>query len=170
MRLSLGIAALAATIAVASPAFAQTTTVTAQATARGTVLLPLTLSNTQALDFGTVIASAALGTVTINADTGARTVGGGVAGVATYPGSRALFQGAGTNNQPVLLSYTSAVVLSNGAATLSGTLVLDNGDSLARTIDATGSFAVGVGGTFNIAANQPNGLYSTTFDLTAEYQ
>jgi hypothetical protein len=41
-----------------------------------------------------------------------------------------------------------------------------------RTIPAGsgGAFAVGVGGTFAIAASQPNGLYTGNYSVTAEYQ
>ena len=39
-----------------------------------------------------------------------------------------------------------------------------------RVINGTGAFSIGVGGTFAIAANQPNGLYSAPFIVTAEYQ
>ena len=40
----------------------------------------------------------------------------------------------------------------------------------ARLETANGAFVVGVGGTFTIAANQPAGLYTADFDLTAEYE
>ena len=35
---------------------------------------------------------------------------------------------------------------------------------------AGGSFTVGVGGDFGIAANQPNGTYTALFQVTADYQ
>lgn len=172
MRLTLGIAALAATLATASPAFAQTVTANAQAEARGVVLLPLTLTRTSDLDFGTVIADQTVaGTVAIDADTGARSVTGGVLGVPGYPGGRALFQGAGTANQVVTLTLNAPVVLTSGPNTINVLAFgVDQGGLMTRTIDATTAFAVGVGGTFGIAAAQPNGLYTAQFDLTAEYQ
>jgi hypothetical protein len=46
---------------------------------------------------------------------------------------------------------------------------LDSGGAT-RTIGASGTFDVFVGGRFLIGANQPAGLYSATFQLTAEYQ
>ncbi|MEO5772876.1 MAG: DUF4402 domain-containing protein [Sphingomicrobium sp.] len=172
MRLTLGIAALAATMAVATPAFAQTVTANATAEARGVVLLPLTLTKTSDVDFGTVIASTTVaGSVTIDPDTGARSVSGGVLGVPTYPGGRGLFQGAGTVGNDVILTLNAPTVLTSGANIINvSSFVLDNGGATTRTIDATGAFAVGVGGTFDIVAAQPNGLYTAQFDLTAEYQ
>ena len=55
------------------------------------VLQLLTLTKVRNLDLGTVIGSSAPGTVTINADTGSRFVGGGVIGVPNYPGNRGVF-------------------------------------------------------------------------------
>ena len=48
-------------------------------------------------------------------------------------------------------------------------LVLNSAGS-PRTADNAGGFTVYVGGTFNIAANQPAGVYSAQFQLTATYQ
>jgi hypothetical protein len=173
MRLNICLAALAASVAVASPAFAQSVTASATAEARGLVLQPLTLTRVDDLDFGTVIASAVAGSVTIDEDTGNRSVSGGVVGVPTAPGQRGLFAGAGTAGQQVDLTLTPPAgnILVSGANFLVvSSMVLDNGNSLTRTIDPTGAFQVGVGGTFAIAASQPNGLYAADFDLTAEYQ
>lgn len=171
MRFNLYVAALAATVAFAAPAAAQSVTASADAEARGLVLQPLTLTRAADLDFGTVIASNVAGTVSINADTGGRSVSGGVAGVATAPGGRGLFAGAGTPNQQVDLTLSAPAFLVSGANILPVlSMVLDNGNSTTRTIDATGAFEVGVGGSFDIAASQPNGLYAADFTLTAEYQ
>lgn len=174
MRNSLKLAVLAATMLSASPAFAQSVTANAQAEARGLILQPLTLTKVDDLDFGTVIASTVAGTVTIDADTGSRSVTGGVTEVPSYPGNRALFAGAGTASQDVILTLNEPAVLvstSNPADMITvNAMVLDNGDSTTRTIDATSAFVVGVGGTFGIGASQPNGLYAAQFDLTAEYQ
>lgn len=173
MRFKLCLAALAATVAFASPAAAQSVTASATAEARGLVLLPLTLTRVDDLDFGTVIASNVAGSVSIDEDSGARSVAGGVVGVPTAPGQRGLFAGAGTANQQVDLTLTPPAgnMLVSGANFLMvSSLVLDSGNSTTRTIDATGAFQVGVGGSFAIAANQPNGLYAADFSLTAEYQ
>lgn len=172
MRYTLFIAALAATVA--TPALAATATATAAATAKGTVLLPLTLTETQQLDFGTVIASPTVaGNVTIDADTGARAVGGGVVGVPNYPGARGLFQGAGSANQVVVLSLSAPAVLTSGANTLTvNSMTFDTAGGLntTRSIDSTGAFSVGVGGDFAIGANQANGVYTASYTVTADYQ
>ena len=176
MRFKITLAALAAATAFATPAFAQVVTDTATAEARGLVLQPLTLTKVDDLDFGTILASTVAGTVTIDADTGNRSKTGGVTEVASNPGQRALFAGAGTAGQDVDLTLTAPtggvlVSTTNSADVIVITnLVFDNGNDTTRTIDNTGAFQVGVGGTFAIAASQPNGLYKADFDVTADYQ
>jgi hypothetical protein len=170
MRFKIALAALAATAtaAFASPALAQTTA-SEPAEARGTVLLPLTLTEDANLDFGTVLASAAAGTVNINSDSGARSVTLGVTGVAINPGHRALFTGYGTPNTQVNLSLTFPAFLVSGANVVGVNALSFDSLGAIRTLNAAGTFQVGVGGDFAIAANQPNGLYTGTFTVTAQY-
>lgn len=173
MRFKIAFAALAASAAFASPAAAQVVTSTDTAEARGTVLQPLTLSRFQDLDFGTVLGSAVLGTVTIDAGNGNRTVAGGVAEVGINNGQRAIFTGSGPAGDTVDLTLTQpagGLLYRDATTSLAGVLVLDQSGATTRTIDSAGAFAVGVGGTFTIAANQPAGVYAADFDLTAEYQ
>ena len=174
MRSKIILAALAATAVFASPAVAQVVSSNAQAEARGTILQPLTLSRFQDLDFGTILVDplGGGGSVTIDADNGNRSVAGGVAEVGFAPGQQAIFTGSGPANDTVdlVLSQPAGGLLYNGANSLAGVLVLDQGGSTVRTIDAVGAYAVGVGGTFTIAATQAAGVYAADFDLTAEYQ
>jgi len=184
MRTRFYLAAAAATLAVAAaPAAAQQATVTATGNpvAKGVVILPLTLSKTSDLDFGTVVASTTVaGTVAINADDGARSVTGGVVMVPSFPGGRAVFQGAGTPTQNVLLTLQAPSVLANGSFTIAvnsmtfdtaaPSVVVGGNQTTTRTINATGAFQVGVGGVFAIGANQANGTYSAPFIVTAQYQ
>lgn len=175
MRLTLSLTALAATLAVATPAFAATTQAQTSATAKakGVVLQPLTLTQSSDLDFGTVIGSAVAGNVVIDADSGGRTVSGGVTAVPNYPGGRATFQGAGQEAQIVLIGVSSLAQLDSTSNStdklLVNSLSLDSGGAT-RTIDSSLAFTVGVGGDFAIAANQPNGVYTGLFDVTADYQ
>src|SRR3954452_18004091 len=84
MRYYVSIAALAATLVAATPAIAASTA-TATANARGIVLKSLSLTSSSDLDFGTVAADATNpGTVSVSANTGARSVTGSVV---TLPGS-----------------------------------------------------------------------------------
>jgi uncharacterized protein DUF4402 len=182
MRYTKLLAAVAA-FAAATPASAQLVTATGNPVAKGVVVLPLTLSKTSDLDFGTVIASTtAPGSVAISADDGSRAVTGGVIGVPGYPGGRAVFQGAGTAGQSVLLTLQAPTILSSGSNTITVTSMgFDTAAASAtntttgylettRIINTSGAFSIGVGGNFFIAANQPNGVYSAPFVVTAEYQ
>jgi hypothetical protein len=169
MRFSVSIAAAAATLLAATPAIAQQASDTA--TAKGIVLQSLTLVRASDLDFGTVAPDVNNpGTVTINADTGARSTGGSVVAL-PGPFSRASFNGAGNagNLVQLTLNQPAGGVISSGTNTVGAVLNLDSGGTT-RTIPAGGTFTVYVGGVFSIAANQPSGLYSATFDLTADYQ
>jgi len=149
-------------------AAAQTTAVE-PAEARGTVLLPLSLTEDANLDFGTVLASGTAGTVTINSDSGVRSVSGGVTGVAINPGHRAVFTGYGTPSTTVNLSLSAPTFLTSGANVVGvNSMSFDSGGA-SRLINAAGTFQIGVGGVFAVAANQPNGLYTATFTVTAQY-
>ena len=175
MRFKFYLAALAATTAFAAPAVAAPVTVQATAEAHGLVLQPLTLTKNTDLDFGTVLASGVAGSVTINADSGNRTSSGGVTEVASNAGGRATFVGAGTAGEQVTLTLsppTSNLLVSTTNSSdviLVTNFVLSNSNSNIATIPLSGAFTVGVGGTFAIAASQPNGFYKADFDLTAEY-
>src|SRR5947208_5124434 len=169
MRLNICLAAVAATLVAATPAVAQQRSATAEA--RGVVLQPLTLTKVSDLDFGTVAGSNVAGNVTVDANSGVRSAGGGViAAPSTF--SRGRFDGLGQTGQTVGLSLTPPTgnVLVSGSNTVAvHSLSLDNGGAT-RVIGAGGNFTVYVGGDFGIAANQPNGTYSALFTLTADYQ
>lgn len=163
-------AALTASLA-ASPS--QAATPAQQADGRALILVPLTLVKLEDLSFGTVSPStSSLGVVTINASTGARTVFGGVTAVPSDVGHRAQFAGAGTPNQTVVITHTTPLELvstTNNAdrITVLG-LVLD-GPPLRTINPATRAYFFGIGGTILLNANQPEGLYEATFDVTANY-
>ena len=170
MRKFVLLAAVAASMIPAAPALAASATATANA--KGTVLKSLTLTAVSDLDFGTVAGDAVNpGTVTINADTGARATTGGVVALAGAFG-RAQFDGLGNASSTVTLTLgqpAGGVICTAGcAATIPAALVLNAG-GLTRTTDTAGKITVFVGGTFNIAANQQQGVYSSTFDLTVNY-
>jgi hypothetical protein len=167
------IAAGIAVVAVPAPALAAPLTNTTSADSRALLLLPLTLTKIDDLDFGSVVPSGTSGTVALNATSSARTFAGGVTGVATAAGHRAYFGGAGTGGQQVVVVIVPPTQLTdaNNDTIDVLALTLDNGGNPIRTVDpVTRTFFVGVGGIINIAANQPEGLYSATFDVTANYQ
>jgi hypothetical protein len=171
MRYTLLVAALAATTAVASPALAQQASATA--TAQGVVLQPLTLTKVSDLDFGTVSGSTVAGDVNVDPTSGVRTVGGGVTAVPSAF-SRAQFQGLGQAGQTVQLTLTPPTgnLLYSGANSVTvNSMSLDSASAGGTiTIGSGGNFTVYVGGDFSLSAGQPSGVYSGTFQLTAQYQ
>ena len=174
MRLTLGMAAVAATFAAASPASAQLFTAQAQAEARGTVLTAQSLTRDRDLDFGiiTVDPLGAGGTVSVSAvdlaiqsisDPSVTALGGTV--------SSARFQGYGAPAQEVTLTLSQPGVLAGpGGATIPAVLNMSEDTSVDPLIaDSTGRFTVYVGGDFTIAPTQTAGLYTANFDLTADF-
>lgn len=160
------VASAMAAAAVPAPAFAANTD---SADGRALLLLPLTLTKVDDLSFGTVVSSPVAGTVTINAVTGARTHNGGITEVASDPGQRAVFAWAGTSNSPVSFDITYPASLDDGAGH-SVQIALLYLQSASTFTDSAGVVEVGVGGSVLIGANQQEGLYSNTFDVTANYQ
>jgi hypothetical protein len=164
--------ALGATAALAVPAPALAASNTDAANSQALLLLPLTLTKIDDLDFGTVVSSGTSGTVALNATSSARTFAGGVTGVTTSAGHRAYFSGAGTGGQQVVVIVIPPTQLTdvNGDTVDVLAMTIDNGGNPLRTIDpVTRTFSVGVGGILNIAGNQPDGVYSATFQVTANY-
>ena len=162
LRHYIGAASLAALALTALPAAAATPA--QQSDGKALILIPLSLTKIQDLDFGSIVPSAAPGTVTLNASTSARTFTGGVTLVPSDAGFHGYFAGAGSPNQQVLIALVS------GAGDKIPVVGLTLDGPPMRTIDNTRAFFVGVGGTLSIAANQPVGTYSANFWVTAVYQ
>jgi hypothetical protein len=141
------------------------------ATGKALVLVPLSLTKLADLDFGTIIPSPVSGFVSISATTGARTFGGGVTGVASDDGHRAYFGGAGTPNEHVIVTIDAPTELTDPSGDSITVLALTLDGPARKIIDpTTRAFFFGVGGVLQIAADQPEGVYSATFDVTANYQ
>lgn len=153
--------------AASAPALAAPVNATKDASGKALILIPLTVTKVQDLDFGSVIPSASSGSVNIPAAGGPRTPAGGVTLIASDPGFRAIFAGAGSQGELVniFLSPPPSVVDPSGdvmpiALSLETNMV---------TIGKTRSFLVGVGGTISVGANQPDGIYTGTFTVLAQY-
>jgi opacity protein-like surface antigen len=163
----------AAMAAAAAPATAAPVLATTNATGEALILVPLTLTKIDDLSFGTVIPSAVSGMVAINAATGNRTIAGGVTGVPSDVGRRGYFGGAGSPGRPVFVSVASPAQLvstTNSADTIDVVTLSVEGASPVKFIHPVNrTFFFGVGGVIVIGANQPEGVYEATFDVTANY-
>lgn len=163
--------ALAGLSLTAAPAIAAPVAAPSQPPGRALLLVPLTLTKVQDLHFGSIVPSTTTaGFVSINAVTGARTGSAGLTLMPTDVGQRAQFAGAGTPGQQVIIALTPPTELTNPAGDTITVLTMTLDGPTTRTIAANHSFFVGVGGIIFVTANQPEGLYSATYDLTADYQ
>ena len=159
-------ATLAAVPAAAVPVSAPT-----QPPARALLLIPLTLTKVQDLHFGTIVPSTTTaGFVAINAISGARTASAGLTLMPADVGQRGRFAGAGTPGQQVIMALSPPAELANPAGDTITVLAMNLDGPTTRTIAADHTFFVGVGGVIFVTANQAEGLYSATYDLTADYQ
>lgn len=163
--------ALAGLSLAASPALAAPVSAPTQPPGRALILVPLTLTKVQDIHFGSIIPSTSTaGWVAINATTGARTGSAGLTLMPSDVGQRARFAGAGTPGQQVIMALTPPAQLTNLAGDTIDVLAMSLDGPTTRTIAADHSFFVGIGGVIFVAANQPEGLYTATYDLTADYQ
>lgn len=137
--------------------------------AEAALLRPLTLIKLEDMDFGT-LASPVAGTAIIDPVTNLMSVTGGVIALGGTPHA-ARFAGS---------TYSSAVVIirvPNGSVLLtrvggSETITVNNftldGQSK-RTLAQAGVFEFAVGATLRPTANQVEGTYTGTFDVTIQY-
>jgi hypothetical protein len=157
-------------LALSTPAFAANT---ASANATVNIVSPLTVVNVNntGLNFGTIVAnSGAFAGEVVHVDmTGARTC----PATLTCSGSTvtaAQFKVSGTQSQNIVLTLPASVTL-NGS--VSGSLNVDlSGDEPAanEALDATGNYTFAIGGKLTIPAGTVDGVYSNTFNVTANYQ
>lgn len=150
---------LGASVAQAAPA-------TASATAKAKVLKQLSIARNADLDFGTIVAGTAASTVLVNA-AGTRTCGAGLTCSGTT--GAADFTVNGSNNSVVTVSVPASVSLTNGAT---GTMLasFSNPATLLLTNAGVSGTPLVFGGTLNIGANQEDGNYAASFNVTVDYQ
>lgn len=162
--------AMFAAIGTSSAASAQDAT----ATARAEILEALTLTNNAALDFGTLVVDGA-GAVVVGASDTAQAVCSGQV-VCSGTSAAADFTVDGSDGRVVEINLPSAdgeLRHANfGASTLDEhNIPLTNFTASGATVTLTGGTAdFQVGGTITLDGTEIEGLYSTTFDVTVNYQ
>ncbi len=164
-------AAVSAVMFASAPALAAPLAVATPPSGRALLLIPLTLTKVQDVSFGSVIPDGASQvTVTIDPSTGNRTSSHPASLFAADPGAAGVFAGAGTPGQQVIMALTPPATLDDGLGnSLTVVTMLMDGPNT-RTIQPNSTFFVQVGGVIQVPANAPDGLYSATYDLTADYQ
>lgn len=155
----------AAAVAVVGLASQAALAADATGSASVTVATPIAISQTTALDFGTITASASAGTVVLST-AGARSVTGGVATLGTG-GVAAVFAVTGQGNNAFSISLPTSVNLSGPGTDM--TVSSFNHNAGASPALSGGSKTVNVGATLGVGANQVAGAYSGTYTVTVNY-
>ena len=150
--------------AIAGPAQAADT---ATATARATLVDPITLTKNVDLDFGRLSSGAAGGTAVVSA-AGARSVTGDVVeegGTITA----AEFDITGEDGLVYDITLPTSISITSGGDSMTvNTFTSDKAGNSSTLTGGTDTF--NVGGTLNVGASQATGTYTGTFDVTCAYQ
>jgi hypothetical protein len=140
------------------------------AQATGTLLFPLEIVKNSDLDFGNVGTTATAGTVVINPETDTISATGGAALLGGTPHA-AQFTGAAKGNNVVIIRIPKQpVTLTRVGGTQ--TMIADNFTLQGldkRAVAARVAFDFKVGATLNVNANQAEGTYVGTFDVSIQY-
>ena len=183
---------LASGLLVAGPAAAGNTPISATASARATVVAPLTLVWVQDLKFGRIVPRPQVGTVTVDQVTGACTVTGPILEVGKC--QFAQFAGMGTKNMGARISLTSVVNLTgpgqamvldqialgtnstisfagNANANGKGVGLIKGGNAERYSITTnSGIYLLNIGGRLTVNANQLPGVYNGSITVSVQYQ
>lgn len=140
-------------------------TLTANVPVVFTVKSTLGISERQALDFGTIISAPSISQqVTVNPD-GTRS--GGVFADSLGKNQQGIFNLVGAANTDVKINMDNTAELSNGSGnTITASL---QADRTTIQLDSNGNETLNVGGTLNVAANQPSGEYTGTYTVRISY-
>lgn len=158
------------------PAIAQAETFSGDA--QIAMVTPLSFIEVESLDFGRIIPSNTVGTVTLS-PTNVRTATGGIVLVGNdFRAAR--FAGMGRVAQRVRIRITPnsitltgpgpAMTVTNFTIDPQGTLLQIGGSPNYRILPLNGIFWFNVGARLSVGASQPAGVYSGTFNATLDYQ
>jgi len=160
----------AAALLAAAPSQLLAATPPANSSTEVMVLRPLTLVKMRDLDFGSLLASGTSGTATVDPLTGAVTTAGGVT-AAPSPTATARFAGVRSLRGPVQIRIPTApitVTRSGGTETMIvSDWTLDG--KTTRIVGANEAFEFNVAGTLYVGANQADGTYFGSFQVTVNY-
>jgi hypothetical protein len=156
-----------------------TTKVNAQATqntAAGAVLItPISITQTSPLHFGVMAVQSGLDGTCILSTAGVRTATGGVNLSVQAPlATNAAYTVGGSLNTTYAITLPASITVTSS----SFSMIIDNllakaasaaSDGLTGTLNGSGSDSFTVGGTLNVTAGKPAGVYAGTFNVTVAY-
>ncbi len=155
--------AASALLAIAGSAFADDVNgASATGTAGVTVFTPITVAQSQGLDFG-AITSGVAGTVAIDQSSGARQVTGGVGALAVNVGKTGAFDVKGQADAAI-----NVVVGSDITGFAGGIKGKTQADNLPVALKGT-SASFSVGGSLDIPASTPAGAYTGEYTVSVNY-
>ncbi len=171
--------AAVATSIVAALAFGATSAqaATGTATARAKILRQLTVTSDRDLNFGTIVTGTAAGNVVVSSAGAVTTCGvTGSGGVCAGTSTSARFNVSGAGAQIVTVSLPTASF--NITNTAGDTMAVSSLSGSAATVTLSGTFGAAaagtgsftVGGSLGVGANQADGDYAGTFNVTVNYQ
>lgn len=163
------VAAIAAAVLIATPAAAVSPATQATATAK--IFKPLTIQSVQNLDFGVIVLTGPSfsGEVVSITQAGSLTCGSNPGVLLTCSGApqAAQYKLVGTNNATVTISSPGFNM--TGPGTLAFTPNAPATVNLGPNGSTTG-YTFGIGGSITLASTTPDGVYTGTFQVTADYQ
>lgn len=142
------------------------------------LIVPMGVSETSALHFGTLILKDALaGTCTLPSNSTTRSFSSNIvaSGIGTQA-KNAAYDVTGTKNSTYLLTLPTSVIVTEPGA--NKTMTIDNFkasftngavNATSSTLGSDGKDHFTVGGTLNIGADQAGGVYTGTFNVTVDY-
>jgi hypothetical protein len=169
VRIQPWIGAAAAFALSAQSSLAGATPPSAVGTGHALVLRPVSVVKLKDMDFG-VLGSGPAGTAVLEPNADVLTTTGGVTALGGSPHS-AEFAGAANSSAVVIIKVPKQPALMTrvgGTQTVSVSNFTVQGLNK-RAIAAKTWFSFRVGGTLNVAANQADGTYVGTFDVTVQY-
>ena len=138
--------------------------VSTNATAK--VLIPLAITKTHDLEFGSFTASDQEGTITSDSSDGTNGI------TRIEEGSDATYEVTGEPDMAYTIIFPVAITLENREGdSMDAALSIDSDDdgSVASALNSEGDDDFIVHGVLTVGANQTSGDYSTTYDVTVSY-
>lgn len=156
------------------------TTVTETTNAGAVLIVPMTITETAALHFGTsALISSAGGTILLPSNSTTRVYGGAgsVATSAVNPQpSNAAYDVSGTPNETYAITLPATITVSNAedaeTMTISSLLAYvtsQTGEAVTGILNGSGADSFTLGGTLTVKTTSTGGVYSGTFDVSVDY-
>ncbi len=164
-----GVGLSAAALALVAPAGNARADAPATADVSAAIIYPVTVTKLEDMDFGFLSVTTA-GTAVLEPNADAFSTSGGVTPVGGAPHS-AKFVGSSKDSAVVNIKIPakpSTLTRVGGTETMTVSNFTLQGQNK-RTLAKAQSFTFRVGGTLNVAANQAEGTYVGTFDVTVQY-